>query len=341
MAQFRLIHASDMHFAAQSGLINAYDTRGFWGLVGQAFSPNFKQTVVLSSFNPDTAAAFAHAVGTAANSIDAVILTGDIATTGRTEDLIAARAFLQGHADTFLPNRSAALVGPAHMPPVIIMPGNHDRYTRLPFFPESKEFEAVFGPHWDFQSQPVASWHATHRFVRTTVLQKHSSLLALCRVDFSLTEKNQSDPGPLDYMGQGRVRSKSAARGPLDALDELIAQTKAVQQLAADVQVIWCVHFPPGFPDIRPEMRLIDEDDLLSAAQTQDIKLVLSGHTHQYANYLINQGAARVICCGTTCGTAHNDQNVFLELLIDTADLLNPQVTQRRWNPSARSKSFE
>ena len=347
MTSFRLLHASDLHVSVNADLINVYDIEGFWGLVGQSVSQGFRRSIILSSFNSDTAAAFSYEVKVNAGRVDAVLITGDIATTGESCDLAAARNYFEGYVSeewgTILPESLSPMIGPG-LPPLVMMPGNHDRYSGKTYSPSSREFENVFGPLWDFSATAADSWHGSHKFVRTTFLSKSKSLLALCRVDFSLTDLCQVQDNILGHLGQGKVRRKSDANGPLDALDELIAQTEKATALKADgyeVSIVWCVHFPPQYPGIPNALKLIDEDDLLAAAKKFDIRLILSGHTHKFETYVVNQGRTKVVCCGTTTGMSQDDGNDFLEITINTDDMINPEILRKRWNGSVDAKSFE
>jgi 3',5'-cyclic AMP phosphodiesterase CpdA len=344
MALYRIVHASDLHFSARPGFTNIYDRSGKAAWFREILSSNFRDALIPSSFSVDKAAAFSFEIAHDAATIDAIIITGDIATTGVREDLNAAHNFLYGAIpDEWSPIKSSfkPLVGVENMPPVILMPGNHDRYTVPLLYPGSLEFENVFGRYWNFHGRQDNRF-PNHKFVRTTFLQKENSFLALCTVDFSLTDPNQADSSLDAYLGQGRVRKRSHSNEALEPLDELVAHTEWFLNESKNKHwdkspMIWCVHFPPAYPGISRNMQLIDEGELLHCAKQFDVRLILSGHTHKFDDYLA-RNVSRVVCCGTTTSTATDSGNQYLELLIDTDNPEGLRVVQKCWD--SRKKEF-
>lgn len=336
MAIFRFIHASDLHFSAEPDIINPFDSDGAIGALNELFTGQLGngKSLLLSSFSPDKAGAFSWAVSDASLDVDAIIITGDLATTGFTKDLNAALSFFSGPAPMHWSPEKNSFVSlrSKDFPPLIIMPGNHDRYTEPFFFPRSIEFEDVFGQYWNF-SEPGPKKFADHRFVRTTYLRKDEAILAICTVDFSLGSENEADGSFMAYMGQGRV-CKGSSDGVQFALDELIEQTQWMQEAFKGISIVWCVHYPPHFPDVNQKLKLINDDLLVEVAVTHGIKLLLSGHTHEYKSY--DTDGVKIVCCGTTTAAGNMHQNQYLELTIDTRKLADPHVVRKCWDKNVK-----
>lgn len=337
MALFRLIQASDLHFSSHPDHLNSYDEKGKIGVLKKIFSREIGQVFILSSFSVDQAAALSIDIEKNHRNIDAVVVTGDIATTGFEEDLREARNFFEGSISeewAAIEHSIPPLVGPANMPPVIIMPGNHDRYTSPIFSPWSSNFEKVFGFYWNWGKNYQGEF-PNHKYVRTKYLVKDNSTLVICATDFSLTDKNQASHTTITgFLGEGRVRTRSGSHAEMEPLDELMERSEWIykNKNILNPSIVWLVHYPPKYPQVDPRLKLINEDQLLAAASRFNIKLILSGHTHKFDDYLAD--GIRVICCGTTTGTASSSGHQYLELLIDTDKLAETKVIQKRWDPT-------
>ncbi len=333
MVSFRLIQASDLHVSTTPDVINPYDSHGALAALRALFKGPIggNKALLLSSFSPDMAGAFSCEVSDAADDIDAVVVTGDLATTGSRADLNAALNYFEGRIPTeWSPSGTSfsRLTGIEGLP-IMVMPGNHDRYTTPIFWPRSPEFENLFGPYWNFSGAAPARF-ADHRSVRTTYLQKDEAILALCAVDFSLHDLTEADQVPFAYMGQGRVMARSHSNEAKQPLDELVEQTQWIKASLPNAAIIWCVHYPPGFPQGDPNLRLINEYLLLARASELNIELLLSGHTHEFSSYML--GGTRVVCCGTTTAAGSTHGNAYLEITVDTANLAHPQIVQKQWS---------
>jgi 3',5'-cyclic AMP phosphodiesterase CpdA len=332
MAIFSLIHASDFHIGSRPDFINGYDIGSFRGWFKQAFSREISGSLTPSTFWPDVASRFTHDMDQQTDDIDAIVLTGDIATTGSSSDINAAAGFIRGKVPPNWVSSSRAfrpLLSNA-LPPIILMPGNHDRYTPPALTPQSLEFEKAFGKQWDLGQFP-SNGISNNRFAHSFALRKDGCALVLCTVDFSLPALSDSTSS-FGFLGQGIV--KTQRRTPyanFSPLDELIDQTRWAQENEENCSVVWCVHFPPKFPGITNEMQLIDEHYLLAAAEELGIKLILSGHTHEYNTYLIGP-STRVVCCGTTTAKSTGGGHQYLRLDIDTNDLANPNIVPKTYD---------
>lgn len=242
-AFFRLLHGSDLHMNARSGAER-------W------LSP-------LSSHDVAAAEAFARAawrLGGAGDVdravVDAILLSGDLATSGDSADLALAHSYVADVAtDRWLSAKGTPTLQGARLP-IGLLPGNHDRFKDL-LLPGNHAFDEVFRPWWrDDDKDGVAE---------LLVLDKGGRRLVLLGLDLSL----RSISDGLIYMGQGAAYA--------DVIDAAVAATawhKAQHPAAA---VIWVSHFPPEAP---VTLLLVDDKRLIAGAQRAKIPLLLCGHTH-------------------------------------------------------------
>lgn len=341
MAVFSLIHASDFHIGVKADFCNGFDIGGFPGWFRQAFSRELTGAFTPSTFWLDRASRFTHEMEQETDDIDAILVTGDIATTGSNSDITAAANFLDGTVpyNWVTSKRAFRCLHSDFLPPIILMPGNHDRYVPPALTPRSLEFEAAFGLHWNF-NEPIPPTFQHHRFVNSFTLSRDGDSLILCTVDFSLTNINDAKKAGragFGYLGQGIVKKQQYL--PYErhsALDELIEQSSWALENRKNCSVVWCIHFPPKYPKLPLDMQLIDENFLLEAAENLGIKLILSGHTHKYSSYLATP-ATRVVCCGTTTARSTAGEHQYLRLDLDTNNLLDPKVVRKVWDSTSMS----
>lgn len=335
MTSFRLIQASDLHMSSSPDVIHPYDSGGLIGAFSRLLSPAWKEIWLLTSFSPDMASDFSQKISDLQHEIDALVVTGDLATTGTQRDLGAARAYFEGRVPSeWSPSQgSFASFLNDTVVPLVVMPGNHDRYVMPFFFPRSTEFENFFGDYWNF-SGPEPARFATHKYVRTTYLQKDGVILALCAADFSLHAVGPAALVDLSYMGQGEAKERAYLHKAQLPLDELTEQTRWIKETYAHAAVIWCIHFPPKYPEVDRRLSLVNDELLLQRAGELNIELVLSGHTHQFKSYLVD--GTRVVCCGTTTGCGARCGNEYLDILVDSNDMAHPEITQVRWDEARK-----
>ncbi len=296
--ELRILHISDLHVAhgrPRAGLgLGAYWRRLRAGGLHRRADLGF-----LRSHDPDVLEAVAHLawqLGTA-RAIDMIAVTGDIATHGRPEDQALARTFIDGRADGSLPWLTSIRPHPliSEMPtlagagvPVVVVPGNHDRYTLPIGLPRNSHFDREFGiagtwgPLWDGAD-------CQYRLVRANGL-----VAAVVAADFSLRHAlDASVFPPLAYLGEGRAYP--------DILRRLHGQTAALlnHQSRPDL-VVWLVHFAPDFPFPAGRgwwLGFHDGDKVLQAAASLGVDALLTGHTHRALRY--PAGSGTVHCAGT------------------------------------------
>jgi 3',5'-cyclic AMP phosphodiesterase CpdA len=307
MESFRLVQLSDLHIAVRPYVESLPD----WWQHGWQFPRGTLGLFSASSHDPDILDAAVRAVYERRQDLDAVLLTGDLATTGSMNDLVMARAHVEVPAISL--HRSAARLATLASSglPVILLPGNHDRYRNRAFGAGGRNFEQVF-----------ASWNAP-RGVQSTVLQLGNERLALVCADFCLA--NDLDASSIF----GRLGQGFAYDSILVALEQ---ETRSYR--SQGVGVIWVIHFPPLYPGISRDLALLNEAALIARANTCGVLHILAGHTHRSLLYPPAPGPAiEVFCAGTACQYVAPGGNV-IHLLDVTVDAGRVSVSRAdlRWN---------
>lgn len=282
MDSIRILHASDLHIAEIPNLKSPIDRLSVLTMLRA-----FRYRAVASSYDPSILKAFCNFV-LAQEDLNAVVLTGDLATTGDYQDVTRAYQILRGPASCvhigrpyeFCPEGSLEGLK-SHL---FLIPGNHDRYKksrRLFFQPGARVFHDVFSDYWDAdvrEFQPLGDEDLS---------------VSLIGVDFSLRRARDSGPSPLNKFAQGKVYR--------DILDELVDRTTRIRQ-QADVErlvILWVMHFPPLFPGQSPLMKLIGSSKIIKAANKCGVMAILSGHTHDQLTYRYPHMNFPVYCAGT------------------------------------------
>ncbi|MDP3207583.1 MAG: metallophosphoesterase, partial [Rhodoglobus sp.] len=218
-------------------------------------------------------------------SLDAILITGDLATSGyRRDDLVMARAILEpaqgGPGGHFVRHPLSAGYVPTFNSgaPVVWMPGNHDRYAGKGFEVGGTDFDEIVG------------WK-TNSFVATFSMK---GALVLT-IDCSLRPGSGSDSFP-HRLGVGEVH------------DALLAEVRRIcEDREPDDLLLWMVHWPPEHTPRKEMMKLVRENELLELAQEFGVDLILSGHTHRASVYESTVGVP-VLCCGTTSQALSGDE---------------------------------
>jgi 3',5'-cyclic AMP phosphodiesterase CpdA len=273
MAVFRILHLSDLHVGAKPDVVGGVDVR-------------LRSQHPRGTANPLRASSWNRGLGKVVRGftdrnhqrqpLDAVLVSGDLATTGKKADLVCALDYVE---DLIQAARWAT--GPDSHPGVpirrvILFPGNHDRFRRGLFWPGGKRFDRIFSDYWQgpVQTTVLASGAARER-------------LAIIQADFSLQKRSHTSWSSFEYLGQGRVYDS--------ILERLKAETE--EQLAMENAVVWAVHFPPDFVPISNDLRLQDQMKLLYAARHLKVNCIFAGHTHVQRHYTTL--GVDVYCAGT------------------------------------------
>jgi len=223
--------------------------------------------------------------------LKAIIITGDLATTGVKADLDRGLSFLEGPI-----NPSIAIVPDTKK---LILPGNHDRfvYTEEGFLyaPGGPLFDNHFKRYWD---NPVMAYEP---------LRSGNLSVIIIGADFGLQNKKHCTFPllKLSRLAQGRVYP-----GILEQLVKLTKEKTDQEQRTGYVPVVmWAVHFPPyfGYKDAGWFARrlndvtknLIDEKLLVRVAKKNRVQAILAGHTHEAQRYATRKSGVEVLCAGS------------------------------------------
>jgi len=334
MASIRILHASDLHISARPKSYTSVVDR-----VSAALSlkrlrntlkhpatsiGNLRRTALVSTYEQALLSHFAkliyddcnnHPIHNLGTPVDAIILTGDLATTGLQKDLERVSEFLDGPPSATNPAVSinnyptlggvnrAVLGDRDETLPVWILPGNHDRYRRvaptpnsrftIDYSPGGRNFERILSNYWGHPFSGLPD-HGPDVLEFPTLI-KDSLHVTIIAADFNLKDKHDRVGVWYHKYAQGRVYPA--------ILKRLIEATRDARNRYRDEHphvILWAIHFPPEFPKATAAMRLIDEDLLLQAATNLRVGAILSGHTHKHLFYKTALNTRqRVVCAGT------------------------------------------
>jgi 3',5'-cyclic AMP phosphodiesterase CpdA len=142
MTTFRLVQISDLHFGFPYGRLSAVDiasssaikkaTSAMRAVLRKRFDFEPKKPVSPSTFNPDVALALLFELSDVLESkqLDALVVTGDIATTGIEDDLQLSADYFKGVLPNSWRHRLQAIPNLLQLGGAFFvgLPGNHDRY---------------------------------------------------------------------------------------------------------------------------------------------------------------------------------------------------------------------
>lgn len=322
MEIFRVAHFTDLHFGRVLNWLNPADSaatsigaakEAIRYLIQQGGRPG--SVLYPSTFNPDAALGLLEWLADELPYLDAVLTTGDLATTGEAADLALARQFFAGQVPSaWSPVPLSLAVADADIP-LLTLPGNHDRYGTLSQ-PQSPRFESFFGGNWDLDKNlafPVFPSEDETGRVRLAAFELENSCLGIMCADLTL-ESTSSGTGAFGYVGQGRAAQR--------VLNELVAGTKAarneLRQQNRPFGIVWALHFPPSFPAVLDSLALLESENLLKAAADCGVTHIVAGHTHETLMYKVAlaTGPITVICSGPSSGVSLHGRYSFSVLEI-------------------------
>lgn len=277
MPLFRILHASDPHMAAVSSL----RPTKWWRQVGHNPKP-------LEAF-----VKFAHQNQTA---FDAVLVSGDLSTSGHRADLDAAYRLYTAQAANatayLTPTLEPTLAPWANAGKLDLLPGNHDRFrsSKQGYRAGGTVFDSVFCPQGGMKF-----WRAGQGVAHGISVLRGKSVLHVVKADFTLPRHDKGKrfywiPG---WFGQGRVDQA--------VLNNLGATTQAVRTdyvaRGWNPVTLWAIHFDPFTTD--QTLLLLGSEKLLEAARALKIPAILCGHTHESKVKPLSEETF-VYACGTT-----------------------------------------
>lgn len=297
MTNFRFIHLSDLHLCVQSErrnipyllgrnvrhIIDTVETQPQRLGLTSLFKP--------ASYVPEIMAGVAQFCFDQADTIDGLIATGDLATTGMGLDIEAAYSFLSTPpASTFYRSTRSPTLGFLR-DIAFVLPGNHDKFADLRATPNSKMFELKFAEYMPNFSQGVGH----------CVFEKQGRRLAFVFADFSLLSRFDATDKLVTVFGQGRVYQ--------DILDGLQRRTLNLRRRFDNLHVSWVIHFAPFNCGL--SLELLDFDQFIDRALHLKIRAVLCGHTHKSQKTTIDQ--LTIYCSGSGgCVDSEDDSRIHI-----------------------------
>lgn len=328
MSSINILHASDLHISVDACLRSPIDrwsdlekgwdlslggikektkalrdsARALIKRSASSHHPDILESLtefIIENSNPTAAAGADPSIP----KLDAVVLTGDLATTGRKGDIDELEKFFTANPNPRLPYKSndrdyrGATLAAVSIP-VIFLPGNHDRfrptvrfYSGVPiyFAPDGVRFD---GLGIDYRVKPV----------QTKPLPVPRGITGLAvtilTADFTLHKLGDHE-GRFGWLAQG----KAIGTKHQPILDRLIAETRQARkqkQTGEVLCILWCIHFPPSFPGMKDPHKLLGELEVLKAAHDEGVDGILAGHKHEQRTYSSPASKCPVYCCGTT-----------------------------------------
>ncbi|MBF0137382.1 MAG: metallophosphoesterase [Magnetococcus sp. DMHC-1] len=331
MERFRIFHLSDLHLADIANRLNLISSgldiwSGGWRYLASVLGLDERGSVSLgkpSTFDGHLAQRLTYLLQSLVNEAkrervaSAILITGDLAATGLESDMQAARRYITGAGPVAEGYRTWPGLT-THGVPLLFMPGNHDRYQRL-FMPGSTEFENQFGNDWSF-GQGI--WKMGGK-MRYALLEGVKERLAFLACDLTL-DPNDEDLLLADWPGKGKVYP--------DSLQSMRDFTELVRDHFSPSVILWVTHFPPFFANLDDNLRLLDAEFLVQAAEDLAIDVVFSGHTHEFGpNNGIKTGQVNWITVGTACCVERDDLPGLLvvDLVVENGRLLHNQCIVR------------
>jgi 3',5'-cyclic AMP phosphodiesterase CpdA len=330
MSPIKILHASDLHISEMEMIRSPKDTwhdLSNWDVSPTALRErrealraiweSFRTgTVSASSYRTEILESFAAFVyinskkfdprgDVTGGCLDAVVLTGDLATTGKEEDIRLVDEFLNAPStltkDAYYSDKNADATLGALQIPVGFLPGNHDRFeltNEIAWSTPIKDIPRFFNPGGtnfdtlnDFRGSPVQMMKRLESPLPNDRVLTAYIFLA----DMTLREFDDHDDWGGGWIGQGKAHQ--------EICDELVDQTLKVRRELPDNEVpafIWACHFPPKFPWAKDNCRLVEDYVFLRAANRARIDAVLTGHTHRQLEYRRPFGRFDIFSCGTT-----------------------------------------
>lgn len=294
---FRLVHLSDLHFNANPR------------------SPRGSGTHLFVSRHDPRAVQAVHGqlANAAPSSIDAVVISGDVASSGDSSDLKLGRAFVDGLSQLSSVRR------------VLVIPGNHDRYqdNGLSFFaPGNPEFERHFPQHRAFDVNLLAD------------ISRPGGRLVLIGIDLCL---NPLDP-TIRFTTLQQPGCGAAYASVLGRAERLTSFVRS----QGPAYVVWVCHFPPDAQ--RSTLQLINDVSLVRSAQAVDINLALFGHTHSNGVVNMRHANRRGMVLATTTEHAltakKREERSFAVLDIEVDSSGSGRVDQRHYFWDERQVGF-
>jgi DNA repair exonuclease SbcCD nuclease subunit len=303
MARIRLLHFSDLH-------VTNYSMR--YKIFGDVYSPHILEEAARFAFMER-------------DSFDGIIVTGDLVVYGANEgDLKLVHDFFCSpfSSTEWLNSRNKpTLMGCER--PIIVLPGNHDRFSSLAADYPTYAFDRIFSSFWkeEFSS------------INIVLLPNPSEpILAIISADFSLSKADDAITYKGRY-GQGRVYE--------DRLEVLAEKSRECKQ--SGIAVLWAIHFAPEFEKkvsiAEKHNDLIDAENLIKKARGEGISHIICGHTHLDWDYSsFTDSSIKIYCAGSSsCKSNKIDTTIHIRSIdIIGGKIVDIETEDLRWNDAAK-----
>lgn len=308
---FRFLHISDLHLCKEVNRRNLqsllkFTPSRYLDVANSAYSYGLRSLMHPASYKSGALNALSEFLHDRPNAYDAIILSGDVSTSGSPIDHNIAFEYVD-KAPTAKWRSKEGPVLCRGATPVIVCPGNHDNYSTSNSNPNAMAFALRFGkymPHYGLNR------------VGYQIFAEGQNALALIYGDFGFQTRSDAR-NRLHLMGGGKVHS--------NVLNDLVALTKrfkANQQLKDyKKSVIWMIHFAP-FQCQWSFLELTDRHKVMAAAAQNGVKNILCGHTHERSEH--KAGGVTVFCSGSASSV--ECQNEIHEIVFD----INSETISRK-----------
>ena len=305
MTTFKLLHVSDLHLCIQPGrksLTSLLSRRpsAFIDVAQSARANTLRSVLHPASYEAGPLAALAEFVYDRASSYDAIILSGDLSTSGTATDLQAAKSFVTGKPTSGWRKDGNPVLYRGDSP-LLILPGNHDNYDGNSPNPNPTHFRLVFGDQMEgFDGEAVGS----------LIRGNGPEALILVYADLGFRSASEARDRNLHLYGGGALRSDTLRR----LVDETWRLRRSPELESYQKRVIWIIHFAPF--ECGYSLELIGASELIKAAEENQVTQVLCGHTHKKSYR--KEGIVNVFCAGSA--TSVDCANELHELYYDFAE---------------------
>ncbi len=304
--QFRFLHVSDLHLCQESNRKNFLtlleDPPSKYIDVGRSAWRYGPQALINpTSYNGPTLAALSEFVYNRPGAYDAILISGDLATSGTAIDHAIAYSYVDGDPVNKWRDSDNRPVLSQSRANVLVCPGNHDNYNGVsPRKPSNVHFVLKFGTKYLPRFK---------EFVGHTILAGEDHALAIIYADFGF-QANQDARNSIHLYGGGRVHST--------VIGEMVARTVRFRTSNAlphrNRSVVWMIHFAP-YNSGNWTLDLTDRHIVIDEASRMGVKHILCGHTHEKNTF--TQKGVTVHCAGAA--TAVDCANEIHEILYDAS----------------------
>lgn len=314
---FRLLQISDLHLCIEPKRQNALALRKrrpadiIDTARGQTSSFGVLSLFRPVSYAPEVLDGIAQFCLKRSALVDRIVITGDLATTGKGTDLKTAQTFVTAPVLSAFLSSSGLPTLQASGRSIYVVPGNHDRYRDDAGTPGGSDFFLAFSKSY----MPNRSDRISY-----ITIAKNGEKLSLIFADFCLESRFHCAEPAVDPFGQGFAYQR--------IIDGLTTATTRLRALDSRRCVAWVVHFAPF--DCGYSLELSGFGSLQNAALTYDIPLMLCGHTHKSSKF--QTGGLTVYCAGSACCVDSYGAHWMHEIEITRVDQWQIARKNYQWN---------